>query len=51
MEFIKKYQLLNTKIGMFIFNNKPIPTELSLQHNKLMNEYNEHLKALSNGKQ
>lgn len=50
MEFIKKYQLLNTKIGMLIFNDKPIPNDLILDHNKLMNDYNEQ-KSLSNGKQ
>jgi len=44
MEFVKKFQLLNTKIGMLIFNGKEIPEDLRMEHNKLLNDYNEAFK-------
>lgn len=50
MTILKKYQLLNTKIGMMIFNSKEVPSDLILEHNKLLNDYNEQLKSESNGK-
>jgi len=50
IEIVENIRKVNSKIQMLIFSERAIPNELILEHNKLMNNYNEQ-KALSNGKQ
>jgi len=42
-EILKSVFVLNKKIDMLIFNEKLVPNELILEHNKLLNDYNEAL--------
>ena len=41
IEYLNKIKALNRKIEMQIFNGYIIPDKLQLDHNKLMNDYNE----------
>ena len=50
IEIIENIRKVNSKMQMLIFSERAIPNELILEHNKLMNDYNEQVKSASNGK-
>ena len=44
IEIWTKIYELQHEIGVFILVNKQIPNEVILEHNKLLNDYNEAIK-------
>lgn len=50
IDIIKEIRKVNEKIDRCIFKEQEIPAELRMQHNKLLNDYNEQIKKSDNGK-